>query len=201
MEWLKSVCSRSDLSQQSIATLTAPPAVAVFHTRDKVSLGPENASDEEDYLTGQTEEVFGLDLPKQRNDEDDYEEEEEEQAAPVKKSRKTKAKDVTLRGRFAKTSSDEESDGEGDTDSESDPDAEGWGRSYYSRPSTRREREDGQLTGEDAERREEERELELNEVKRLQKKLRQSMRGEDDWGLDELVTTVETQPREKEGEE
>jgi hypothetical protein len=152
-------------------------------------------------LTGQTEEVFGLDLPKQRNHEDDYEEEEEEQAAPIKKSRKTKAKDVTLRGRFAKTSSDEESDGEGDTDPESDPDAEGWGRSYYSRPSTRREREDGQLTGEDAERREEERELELNEVKRLQKKLRQSMRGDDDWGLDELASTMEAQSREREGEE
>lgn len=137
-----------------------------------------------------------MNLPKERDQEDYDDEEDEELEAPAKKSRKAKAKDTTLRGRFAKTSSDEESDAD-DSDDESDPDAEGWGRSYYSRPSTRREREDDQLTGEDAERREEERELELNEVKRLQRKLRQGIRGEDDWGLDDLTGKDKVELEEK----
>lgn len=65
---------------------------------------------------------------------------------------------------------------------------QGWGRSYYSRPSTRREKEE--LRGEYDEKKEEDRELELKEVKRMQRKSREKLAG-DDWGLVELEDVAE----------
>ncbi len=166
-----------------------------FHTRDKVSLNNERGgSDDEDYLTGQTEEVFGLNLPEER---DDVEEEEEYDEEPVvKKGRKVKpVKDDSHRGRFGKAAVDsddsDEDDEESEEDSEDDPDAEGWGRSYYSRPSTRREKDTG--TTEDEEKREEERKLELLEAKRLQRKARMAMKSEEDWGLEALKAEKEVE--------
>lgn len=162
----------------------------VFAGRDKISLDARagDAGGDEDFLTGQSEGVFDLGLGRRdagaggEYDEDDGE--EGTSAAPAKTAKRPKKKLPTLqRGRFAKTSSDEESASGSGSDSDAD-DAEGWGRSYYSRPSTRREREERLVSGEDAERRDEERALELAEVKRLQRRMREAIRGEADWGLD-----------------
>lgn len=119
-----------------------------------------------------------------------YDDEDEEMPAPAKakKDKKKEKKDaLATKGRFGKpvVSSDEEEDvdeGSGSGSGSSD-DEEGWGRSYYSRPSTRREKED--LRGEYDENKEEEREMELTEVKRLQRKSREKLEG-DDWGLVDL---------------
>lgn len=181
-------------TSSSVSETNIPPSfvtLTVMHNRDMVMLNPQDESDDEDFLTGQGEEVFGLNLPERRDggddDEEDYEEEEEEAApAPAKdKSKKAKAKDP-LKGRFAKaalSSDDEDEDEDGDSDASSDPDAEGWGRSYYSRPSTRREKEGSD--GGDDEKREEERMLEEKEVKRMQRKMREGLKG-DDFGLEEI---------------
>lgn len=171
------------------------PIVIVMHQRDKILLGDDEApaqanSDDEDYITDRGQEVFGLNLPEQDAeadyDEDEYEEEEE---APVKKGRKQKVKlDVTGKGRYGKSDSEDDDEAA----SSDDPDAESWGRSYYSRPSTRRGRDmedDGY--GSEEERKEEERMLEEKEVKRLQRKMRSGIEGDADWGLDELDENVQ----------
>lgn len=116
------------------------------------------------------------------NDED----EDHEEMVPKKRKEKSKP-DMSKKGRFGKpvVSSDEEDEGgqgsSGSSGSGSDTDEERWGRQYYSRPSTRKEKEE--LRGEvDVEKREEEREMEVREVRRLQRKAREGMGG-DDWGF------------------
>jgi len=144
--------------------------------RDQIMFNPQDESDE-DINADQGEEVLGLNLPSNDDDveevEDDYSEDE---VAPMKRKSKAKA-DLSGKGRFGKPipASDEEESTESD-----DEDEEGWGRQYYSRPSNRREKETGEFDAT----REEEREMEEKEVKRLQRKARESM-GAEDWGLDE----------------
>lgn len=155
---------------------------------------PQDESDDD--LEEDGEEVLSLDKPKSSRkksrahvveEEDAYEDEEEEEAVPAVKKRKDKSKaDVTTKGRFGKpiVSSDEEEEGGSSgsgSGSGSDTDEERWGRQYYSRPSTRKEKEE--LRGEiDVEKRDEEREMEVKEVRRLQRKAREGMAGED-WGF------------------
>lgn len=155
---------------------------------------PQDESDNEDDFDQDGEEVLSLNLPRRKEDdfEDDFEDEEEveeEDDEMPTKSKKEKAKDKAKRdlltkGRFGKPiedSDDEESaSGSGSGSGSSDEDVEGWGRSYYSRPSSRKEKED--LRGEYDEKKEEEREMEIKEVKRLQRKAREGL-ADDDWGL------------------
>jgi U3 small nucleolar RNA-associated protein 3 len=129
---------------------------------------------------------LGLSWKRAGDDDEEAEEfEEEEEAWGAPKERKVKAKaDLSTKGRFGKeeVSSDEYSSDEG-SGSGSDEDEEGWGRQYYSRPSTRRERE---KEDEYDEKREEERDMEEREVRRLQRRARESL-AEDDWGLDDVA--------------
>jgi U3 small nucleolar RNA-associated protein 3 len=179
-------------------------AVVMFK-RDQIMFNPQDESD--DALSDDGEEVLSLaqpgsrrkaaaaaaeDLGEDYSDDDDEDEEQYDQVVS-RKTRKEQVKpDLSTRGRFGKAAdsdeddldldlSDEEIEG-GDEDEE---DEEGWGRQYYSRPSTRREKED---PGEYDEKREEERELEEKEVRRLQKKAAEGMTA-DDWGFDGDATT------------
>ncbi|RXK35804.1 hypothetical protein M231_06943 [Tremella mesenterica] len=125
--------------------------------------------------------------------EDEEDEEEHGDERMGKKKRKDKKRvDVSTKGRYGKVQVSDESDGQDEVpngdpsrdtdDSDQSESEEGWGRSYYSRPSTRKEKESQGVLDE---KREEERELEEKEVKRLQRKARESL-GEEDWGLDDL---------------
>lgn len=156
--------------------------------RDQIHFNPQHDSDD-DINAGQGEEVLGLGLD--RDDDDDAEDEGEDEDegewdAPAKKGRKEKVKpDLSTKGRFGKeeVSSDEYSDEDDDeSGSGSEEEEEGWGRQYYSRPSTRRAKE---KEDEYDEKREEEREMEEKEVRRLQRRAREAL-GEDDWGLDDV---------------
>jgi U3 small nucleolar RNA-associated protein 3 len=147
--------------------------------RERIMFNPQDESDE-DINADQGEDVLGLNLPGndsyvEEDEDDDYSEEE-----VALKKRKSKMKpDLTAKGRFGRPvpTSDDEASSSGSEDE----DEERWGRSYYSRPSNRREKE----TGEFDETREEEREMEEKEVRRLQRKARENMGGAEDWGLDE----------------
>lgn len=155
---------------------------------------PQDESDGDDDFAQDGEEVLSLNLKKNRDEdiEEDYEdveeeEEEDEEMPTLSKKEKAKAKaknDLLTKGRFGKpiVSSDEEDEasGSGSGSGSSDEEEEGWGRSYYSRPSSRKEKED--LRGEYDEKKEEEREMEIKEVKRLQRKAREGL-ADDDWGL------------------
>ncbi|WWC71037.1 uncharacterized protein I206_104990 [Kwoniella pini CBS 10737] len=159
--------------------------------RDQISFNPQDDSDQ-DINADEGEEVLALKLPKKSRKEqeaeaeDDYEEEEEE--VPVKKQRKIKSKpDLNGKGRFGKpieSSDDEDEDDESGSGSNSDSEDENWGRQYYSKPSNRREKEDGRV---DDEKREEEREMEEREVRRLQKKARENLHSEDFGFVDEEI--------------
>jgi U3 small nucleolar RNA-associated protein 3 len=164
-----------------------------MHQRDKIVLGDDHdepgqpaEQDDDDILAERGQEVFSLNLPK-RDAEQDYDEayddDEVDDVAPVKKGRKAKVKpDVSNKGRYGKSDSEDDEDDE--AASSDDPDAESWGRSYYSRPSTRRGREMEEENSD--EEKEEERMLEEKEVKRLQRKMRSVIEGDEDWGFDEL---------------
>ncbi|WVQ84350.1 hypothetical protein IAT38_006502 [Cryptococcus sp. DSM 104549] len=150
--------------------------------RDQISFNPQNESDDEDVNADQGEEVLSLNRQRRPARAEQVEEnEEEEEEAPRKKERKTKAKpDLSGKGRFGKpiVDSDEESESESGSDSESED--ENWGRQYYSKPSNRREKEkEGAFEDEE---REQEREMEEREVRRLQKKQREVLGG-DDFGM------------------
>ena len=193
----KSLCKRStDLYE----------IFPVMHDRDKILLGDDadeprrsnTANDDDDLISDRGQEVFSLNLPRQRDAEEEYDQEaqddeDEDDIAPVKKGRKTKVKaDVSHKGRYGKSDSDDSADEE--AASSDDPDAESWGRSYYSRPSTRRGRdmEDDEGCGSEEDRKEEERMLEEKEVKRLQRKMRSVIDGDADWGFDELEAESST---------
>ena len=147
-----------------------------------------NANQEDDINADQGDEVLGL--PEygkgQAYDDKDNDDEAYEPAESSSSKRKGKAKAVNSakRGRFAKE--DVEQDEEGSEEGSSS-DEGGWGRQYYSKPSNRRAKEDP--TQYEATR-EEERELEENEVKRLQKKARSSLQGVEDWGFDAEAMTA-----------
>jgi U3 small nucleolar RNA-associated protein 3 len=165
--------------------------LAVMFKRDQITFNPQNESDDEDdILDGHGEEVLGLNLSDNEDEEGGEEEEFDEEAEqPLPKERKVKAKeDVSTKGRFGKSevSSDEEVDSDtasGSGSGSEEEEEEGWGRQYYSRPSTARAREKEGVTDE---KREEEREMEEREVKRLQKKAREAIGGAEDWGLQAL---------------
>jgi U3 small nucleolar RNA-associated protein 3 len=161
---------------------------------------PQDESDGDEDLGPDGEEVLSLNLPKrnkhaEEEEEEDYEE-EEEMPATTKPKKDKKKSDLLTKGRFGKpiVSSDEEEDDESGSGSGSGSeveDEEGWGRSYYSRPSSRKEKED--LRGEYDEKKEEEREMEIKEVKRLQRKAREGLAG-DDWGLVEDTDELLVEP-------
>ncbi|WVF68785.1 hypothetical protein IAT40_003557 [Kwoniella sp. CBS 6097] len=173
--------------------------------RDQISFNPQDDSDD-DVNGDEGEEVLSLKMPKkssksQQDGEEDYDEEEEEDL-PKRKERKAKMKaDVSGKGRFGKpiVSSDEDEDDEdaSSSGSGSDSDDENWGRQYYSRPSNRREKEEGKV---DDEKREEEREMEEREVRRLQRKAREVLQGEDFGFIDDADDEV-VAPLPKAGEE
>jgi U3 small nucleolar RNA-associated protein 3 len=155
---------------------------------------PQDESDGDDDFEQDGEEVLSLNLPRRKDvdfedfEEEEEEEDEEEEMPTMSKKEKAKGKakrDLLTKGRFGKPieDSDDQEDsasGSGSGSGSSDEDEEGWGRSYYSRPSSRKEKED--LRGEYDEKKEEEREMEIKEVKRLQRKAREGL-AEDDWGL------------------
>lgn len=163
-----------------------------MHNRDQISLGADQASDdEEDYIGNQGEEVLGLDLPND-DEEEEYEEEDqydEEEELPAKKGRKSKpAEDKTKKGRYGKESDDEDDLGFTDEESEADEDEdrgeESWGRQYYAKPSNRyaRDAEDDDYDSD----KELSKNLYAQESEALQKSIRRSMKGEEDFGLDEI---------------
>ncbi|WVQ73479.1 hypothetical protein IAR50_003051 [Cryptococcus sp. DSM 104548] len=153
--------------------------------RDQINFNPQDESEDEDVNGDEGEEVLSLEGARRRareEQEEEYDEEEEEDSAPVKKGRKEKVKpDASTKGRYGKpiVSSDEEEESSGSSDSED----ENWGRQYYSKPSNRREKEKEGDFGD--EKREEERDMEEREVKRLQKKQREVLGG-DDFGMEDL---------------
>lgn len=171
-----------------------------MHNRDKISLVEDQASDdEEDYIGNQGEEVLGLNLPDDDEegdyDEDDYDEEEEDEL-PAKKTRKSKAaEDKTKKGRYGKESDDEDDLGFTDEESEADEDEdrgeESWGRQYYAKPSNRyaRDAEDDDYDSD----KELSKNLYAQESEALQKSIRRSMKGEEDFGLDEIGEGAEAQ--------
>ena len=132
-----------------------------------------------------------LDIPDEEEDDEDEMLDEDDEETPI---RKPKTKSALLpdlnRGRFAKQDHPEEDEEDEASGSGSESGSEAWGRQYYSRPSNRRAKEDPLDSA-----REEERELEENEVKRLQKKSRSELQGEDDWGLTRVIATGYVQPR------
>ncbi|WWC62867.1 uncharacterized protein I303_105465 [Kwoniella dejecticola CBS 10117] len=157
--------------------------------RDQISFNPQNESDD-DINADEGEEVLSLKVPKKTRKEEVHEDEyEEEQTVAPKKQRKVKGKaDLSGKGRFGKPiessdDDDEDEDGSG-SGSGSDSEDENWGRQYYSKPSNRREKEDGKI---DDEKREEEREMEEREVRRLQKKARENLQSEDFGFVDDDV--------------
>ncbi|WVQ96310.1 hypothetical protein IAU59_003414 [Kwoniella sp. CBS 9459] len=175
--------------------------------RDQINFNPQDDS-EDDVNGDEGEEVLSLKVPKQRSskrqeeDEEEVYEEDEEDDVPKKKERKVKTKaDLSGKGRFGKpvVSSDEDDDDEDASGSESGSDSEdeAWGRQYYSKPSNRREKEEGKV---DDEKREEEREMEEREVRRLQRKAREVLQGED-FGLVEDDDEDVAAPLPKEGDE
>ncbi|TYJ58368.1 hypothetical protein B9479_000914 [Cryptococcus floricola] len=154
--------------------------------RDQISFNPQDESEDEDINEDEGEEVLSLEGARRRareEQEEEYDEDEEEQSAPVKKGRKEKVKvDASTQGRYGKpivSSDEEEEESSGSSDSED----ENWGRQYYSKPSNRREKEKEGDFGD--EKREEERDMEEREVKRLQKKQREVLGG-DDFGMEDL---------------
>ncbi|KAI5452762.1 something about silencing protein 10 [Naganishia albida] len=164
-----------------------------MHNRDKISLAPEQASDDEDdFIGNQGEEVLGLNMPDEEDeeayDEDEYDEEDEEEY-PAKKGRKSRpAEDKTKKGRYGKESDDDESLGFTDEESEADEDEdrgeESWGRQYYAKPSNRyaRDADDDDYDSD----KELSKSLYAQESEALQKSIRRSMKGEEDFGLDEI---------------
>ncbi|WVR06580.1 hypothetical protein IAU60_003612 [Kwoniella sp. DSM 27419] len=172
--------------------------------RDQISFDPRDDSDD-DINADEGEEVLSLSKPKtkskkqQRLEREEEEEEDYEGDVAARKERKSKVKpDVSGKGRFGKpvVSSDEEESGPG-SGSETDSEDENWGRQYYSKPSNRREKEEGRV---DDTKREEERDMEEREVKRLQRKAREAMDG-DDFGLVEDGQISAPVPQEVEQEE
>ncbi|KAJ9122682.1 hypothetical protein QFC24_004111 [Naganishia onofrii] len=170
-----------------------------MHNRDKISLAPERvADDEEDFIDNQGEEVFSLNLPTEEGEdqlEDEYDEEEEE--APAPKARKSKpAEDKSKKGRYAKESDDDESLGFTDEESESDEDEdraeESWGRQYYAKPSNRyaRDAEDDDYDSD----KELSKNLYAQESEALQKNIRRSMKGDEDFGLEEIDDEAPAHP-------
>jgi U3 small nucleolar RNA-associated protein 3 len=169
-----------------------------MHNRDQISLGADQASDdEEDFIGNQGEEVLGLDLPEEDEEEEYGEEDEydEEEELPAKKGRKSKpAEDKTKKGRYGKES---DSDGLGFTDEESEADSdedrgeESWGRQYYAKPSNRYAR-DAEDDGYDSDK-ELSKNLYAQESEALQKSIRRSMKGEEDFGLDEIEEDAQAQ--------
>lgn len=156
-------------------------------------------------MTRPGQEVFGLDLPSEddRDDagpleDDDLEDAEQgglsarEKRQLAKGDKKQKLAELRkVKGRYGKTSDDEQDDDDGSAATSEDDD-ENWGRSYYSRPSTRRARDDaGDVDAEEAERKEEERELEEQEAKRIQRRTREHVGSRaEDWGLDDVLDGV-----------
>ncbi|KAK4688376.1 U3 small nucleolar RNA-associated protein 3, partial [Tremellales sp. Uapishka_1] len=157
--------------------------------RDQIKFNPQADSDDDDLIGEEGDEVLSLNLPSQHSDdedEEDYDEEDEEVVLPKEKKKKAK-EDKSAKGRFGKpiVDSDEEeasSSGSG-SGSGSEEEEEGWGRQYYSKPSNARAKE---KEGVFDEKREEEREMEETEIKRLQRKSREAMSGAEDWGLEEV---------------
>ncbi|OCF37300.1 U3 small nucleolar RNA-associated protein 3 [Kwoniella heveanensis BCC8398] len=175
--------------------------------RDQISFNPQDDSDD-DINGDEGEEVLSLKKPKrssksaEQDEEGDYYEEEEDEV-PKKKERKAKGKaDLSGKGRFGKpiVSSDEEQDDEdaSGSGSESDSEDENWGRQYYSRPSNRREKEEGKV---DDEKREEEREMEEREVKRLQRKAREVLHAEDFGLIEDGTEDAITAPVSKDADD
>ncbi|KAJ9113838.1 hypothetical protein QFC19_000031 [Naganishia cerealis] len=165
-----------------------------MHNRDKISLAPDQVSDDEEDLIGnQGEEVFSLNLPNGDEDgddqyEDDYDEEEEEEV-PTPKTRKSKAmEDKSKKGRYAKDSDDDEAlgftDEESDDDEDEDRGEESWGRQYYAKPSNRYAR-DADNDDYDSDK-ELSKTLYAQESEALQKNIRRSMKGDEDFGLEEI---------------
>lgn len=172
----------------------------VMFKRDQISFNPQDDEEDDDVNAGQGEEVLGLDVPR-FNDEDEEEDdfEDDEEVAPKVKQRKLKAKpDNSTKGRFGKedVSSDDYDDDEEEDEEESgsEEEEEGWGRQYYSRPSTRRAKE---KEDEYDEKREEERDMEEKEVRRLQRRAREAL-AEDDWGLDDVEVEYAAAPTAEE---
>jgi hypothetical protein len=159
--------------------------------RDQIMFdrGAEESDDDVNGAVG--DEVLGLNEHQFRNldeeePETEFDEEEDGWAEPKQLKRLSKAKpDLSTKGRFGKgDESSEYSDSEGEEGSGSESEEEeGWGRQYYSRPSTRREKEGENVYDE---KREEERELEEKEVRKLQKRAREALAGAEDWGLDDV---------------
>jgi U3 small nucleolar RNA-associated protein 3 len=187
-----------DFGDISVIILTYS-TVIVMHNRDKISLAPERvADDEEDFIDNQGEEVFSLNLPTEEGEdqlEDEYDEEEEE--APAPKARKSKpAEDKSKKGRYAKESDDDESLGFTDEESESDEDEdraeESWGRQYYAKPSNRyaRDAEDDDYDSD----KELSKNLYAQESEALQKNIRRSMKGDEDFGLEEIDDEAPAHP-------
>jgi U3 small nucleolar RNA-associated protein 3 len=175
--------------------------------RDQIMFNPQDESD--DALSDDGEEVLSLNKPLSRRKsaaaaaekdlEEDYSDEDDDEGeydqVVSRKMRKEKLKpDLSTRGRFGKAADSDEEDLDLDLsdediqgeDEDEEDEEEGWGRQYYSRPSTRREKE---VEGEYDEKREEERELEEKEVRRLQKKAAEGMTA-DDWGVDGDTATT-----------
>jgi U3 small nucleolar RNA-associated protein 3 len=164
--------------------------------RDQIMFNPQDEASDEDIIDD-GEEVMSIakrQRPSPQEDELEAEEDEEmEDVAPKKRKEKTKT-DVSGKGRFGKPvvdSDEEEEDEETGSSGSSSEEEEGWGRQYYSVPSTRREKE---KEGEYDEKREEERELEEREVKRLQRKAREALKGED-YGLDDEEVDIPDEKR------
>lgn len=166
--------------------------------RDQILFNPQDESDGDDDMGPEGDEVLSLNLPRRKDVEEDedqgeYVDEDEMPAVAPKSKAQKKKEDLKTKGRFGKPveSSDDEDlasgSGSGSGSGSEDEDEEGWGRSYYSRPSSRKEKEE--LRGEYDESKEEAKELELQEVKRLQRKSREKLAG-DDWGLVELEEDV-----------
>ncbi|BEI83254.1 hypothetical protein CcaverHIS002_0311220 [Cutaneotrichosporon cavernicola] len=170
--------------------------------RDQIMIDPHEEESDGD-IGADGDEVLGLNVHKFGRDEDaeeEYEEGEEEWAEPKQLKRLSKAKpDLSTKGRFGKEEedSDDYSEDDSEEDSGSESEEEGWGRQYYSRPSTRREKED---EGAYDDKREEDRELEEKEVRKLQKRAREALSGAEDWGLDDVEVEYAA-PETEEAEE
>ncbi|CAK9780478.1 hypothetical protein CC85DRAFT_256804 [Cutaneotrichosporon oleaginosum] len=171
--------------------------------RDQIKFDTRDDESDDD-IGANGEEVLGLNVHKFRRDEDADEEadeeDEEEWPEPKQLKRLSKAKpDLSTKGRFGKEEEDSDDySEEEESSSGSESEEEGWGRQYYSRPSTRREKED---EGTYDEKREEERELEEKEVRKLQKRAREALSGAEDWGLDDVEVEYAAPEQEEQGEE
>ncbi|ORX37186.1 Sas10 C-terminal domain-domain-containing protein [Kockovaella imperatae] len=156
--------------------------------RDQIFLDDwRNVEDQDDIDIGTGERV--LDIPsfaEPSSSDGESDDKGAESSRSGKKRAKAPISDAQLRGRFAKEAAAEVD--VGDEIESSGDEEEGWGRQYYSKPSNRRAREDPQAYEAS---REEERELEVNEVRRLQKKARLDLRGTEDWGFDPQLLTTE----------